>query len=87
MTANDILQALPNLTPAERAQIFQQLCQMLDQDLAREFGPTSVERQMLNAASVQHAHDSDAGVPWYESYKKLKEKEQTAANKQLTDDK
>ena len=87
MTASEILQALPNLSPAERAQIFQQLCQMLDEDLVREFGPTSVERQMLGAAPVQHAHDSDAGIPWYESYKALKEKQQTAANKQLTDGK
>jgi hypothetical protein len=87
MVVNDILQVLPNLSPAERAQIFQELCQLLDEDLVREFGPTSVERQMLNAASVHHARESDAGTPWYESFKKLKEKQQATANKQLADEK
>ena len=87
MTADDILNALANLTPAERAQIFQELCQLLDEDLVREFGPTSVERQMLNAASVQPARESDAGTPWYESFKKLKEKQDARANKQLADEK
>ena len=86
MTANDILEALPNLTPAQRAQIFQELCQLLDEDLVRGFGPTPDEKRMLDAALADHARDGETGMPWHECLKQLKDKQQPIPNKQLTND-
>ena len=87
MTANDILEALPNLSAAERAQIFQRLCQLLDEDLVRGFGPTPDEMRMLSAALAEHARDGDAGDPWRACLDQLNAKQHTTPNKQLTDGK
>jgi len=87
MNTADILEALPNLSAAERAQIFQRLCQLLDEDLVREFGPTPDEMRILDAALADYARDGNAGVPWRACLDKLNGEQRKTHIKQLTDGK
>jgi hypothetical protein len=66
MSKAEILAELPKLRPDERAQVFQKLCELQEDDLVRGAGPSPEEKALLDEALAGYERDGDAGKPWRE---------------------
>ena len=72
MSNREILGRLSKLTPHERREVFQRLCELEEQDLLRGAGPTEQERKLLDEALAAYERDGDAGTPWRQVLRKVR---------------
>ena len=61
----DILAELPRLAPADRREIFDQLCEMEERDLLNA-GATAEEKALLDRELEEFQGNPDAGSTWNE---------------------
>jgi hypothetical protein len=64
MSKAEILAELPKLKPAERTQVFEQLCELQERDLLEGHGPTPEEKRLLDRALAEFERDGQRGEPW-----------------------
>ena len=73
MSKAEILAELPRLKAADRAQVFQRLCELQEQDLIEGVGPTEEEKKMLDEALAEFQRDRDQGKPWREVLREIRD--------------
>jgi hypothetical protein len=73
MSKAEILAELPKLKADERQQVYERLCELQDQDLLNGSGPSQEEKRMLDAALAEFEKDHDAGRPWREILRELRD--------------
>ncbi len=71
MSNAEILAALPKLNADERAQVFERLCELQEQDMLAGTGPTDAEKTLLDEALAEFQRDGDVGRPWREVLHRL----------------
>jgi hypothetical protein len=64
MSKAEILAELPKLKTAERAQVFERLCELQERDLLQGHGPTPEEKRLLDQALAEFERDGQRGEPW-----------------------
>jgi hypothetical protein len=64
MSKAEILAELPKLKAAERAQVFERLCELQERDLLQGHGPTPEEKRLLDQALAEFERDGQRGEPW-----------------------
>jgi hypothetical protein len=67
MSKAEILDELPRLSAADRAEIFDRLCAIEEAG-----GPTEHEKAVLNEAQARYDADSSTGSPWREVEARLR---------------
>jgi hypothetical protein len=72
MSNAEILAELPKLKAEERAQVFERLCQLQEQDLLQGIGPTDEEKKLLDDALREFEQDRDPGTPWREVLRQVR---------------
>ena len=71
MTTRQILAELPKLAPAERAEVFEELCQLQEADILNGRAPSAEERALLDKELAAFEQDRDAGKPWRDVFRLL----------------
>ena len=66
MSKTEILAALHELQAEERAQVFERLCELQEDDLLHGVGPTIAEKKILDEALAEFNRDGNFGNPWRE---------------------
>ena len=66
MSKAEILAELPKLKAEERRQIYQRLCELQEEDLLNDAGPSEQEKDLLDAALAEYEKDGERGRPWRE---------------------
>ena len=64
MSKAEILAELPKLKTAERAQVFERLCELQERDLLQGHGPIPEEKRLLDQALAEFERDGQRGEPW-----------------------
>ncbi len=73
MSKAQILEELPRLSVSDRSQLFARLAEIHETDLLEGGAPTPAERQALDEALEEFAHDPSPGEPWREVFRQLRE--------------
>ena len=69
MSKQEILSELPRLSAEERAEIFERLCHLEENN-----GPTERERSLLNEAQADYNANPTPGAPWREAEARLRKR-------------
>ena len=72
MSKAEIMAEISKLKPADRAQVFERLCELQEEDLLQGGGPTEREKQLLDRALADFEHDRDPGVPWRDALRQIR---------------
>ena len=72
MSNAEILAELPKLKAEERAQVYQRLCELQEQDLLHGIGPTEEEKKLLDQALAEFKRDGNPGTPWREVLQRIR---------------
>ena len=72
MSNAEIMAELPKLKAEERAEVFQRLCELQEQDLLRGVGPTEEEKKLLDQALGEFERDGNSGTPWREALQRIR---------------
>ena len=72
MSKSEILAELPNLKAEDRAQVFQRLCELQEEDLLNGAGPSTEEKAMLDRELAAFEQDRDPGTSWRETLKQIR---------------
>ena len=72
MSKAEILAEISKLRAEDRAQVFERLCQLQDEDLIHGPGPTDAEKQILDHALAEYESDRDPGTPWREALRRIR---------------
>jgi len=68
----EILAELPNLNARERQDVFERLCELMDDDLLRGVGPTEPEKKLLEEAMAEFERDANPGIPWRDALREIR---------------
>ena len=72
MSKAEILAELSNLKAEDRAQVFQRLCELQEQDLLQGTGPTAEEKQILDQALSEFEADNTPSMPWRQAIDQIR---------------
>jgi hypothetical protein len=72
MSNAEILAQLPKLKAEERAQVYQRLWELQEQDLLHGIGPTEEEKKLLDQALAEFKRDGNPGTPWREVLQRIR---------------
>ena len=72
MSKAEILEQLPQLAPAELAEIWERLWELEERGLVSGRSPTEEEKTVLDGELEDYRKNPDAGAPWPEEEARLR---------------
>lgn len=72
MSTAEILAELPKLSPDDRQQVYQRLCELQERDLVTGTGPTPEEKNLLDDELAEYEKDGDRGQAWDDVLQELR---------------
>ncbi len=64
MSKTEILKELSRLSPQDRLDLFEHLCDLEERDLLRGVGPSAEEKAILDSELNQYSQNPEAGSSW-----------------------
>jgi len=72
MSKAEILAERPLLKADERKQVLTRLCELVENDLIQDSGPSDAEKKLLDEALAEYERDRDPGIPWREALRRVR---------------